>query len=322
MFTFFSGCTYGFLARRGFTAQGDGWRRSMDAMFDRTGADTLLLPVAALQDHAYSVQMDWDAPDVMSEQDIRRCIAHARERGKRVILKAMVNCRDGYWRAYINFFDHEVPCEPRWSDWFSNYTAFNVYLARIAQDTGCELFCVGCEMVGTDRKAEFWRSLVQAVRGVYHGLVTYNCDKYQEDQVTWWDCLDLISSSGYYPIDRLPQEFERIDRVRRAFGKPFLFMECGCPCHEGSEYIPNNWSHDGKLDIDVQTRWYRAFTQEVLRHEWIGGVGWWDWKPDLYPLEEAGSNAGYCVYGKPAEQILFSFHNAVKERLIPEKEGE
>ena len=109
--------------------------------------------MAALQDHAYSTKIDWTTDDVMSEEDVRACVAVARELGKKVILKAMVNCRDGYWRAYINFFDTYVPCEPQWEDWFRSYTDFNVYLARIAQDVGAELYCAGCEMVGTDRKA-------------------------------------------------------------------------------------------------------------------------------------------------------------------------
>lgn len=311
---FLSAFTYGFMSKRGFTTVDEEWKRSMDSMFARTGSDTLLLPVASLQDHAYSTKIDWTTPDVMGEEDIRNCIAHARELGKKVILKAMVNCRDGYWRAYINFFDSYVPCEPQWGDWFRSYTDFNLYLAKIAQDTQCELFCVGCEMVGTDRRAEEWRALVQAVRKVYTGPVTYNCDKYQEHNVSWWDCLDVISSSGYYPIENIAAEFDRIDQVRKRFGKPFLFMECGCPCRQGSEHIPNDWTHGGALDIDVQTRWYKAFTDEVLRRDWIDGVGWWDWSARLYPIEKAMENDGYALYGKPAEQVLLDFNKKIQAR--------
>ena len=44
----------------------------------------------------------------------------------------------------------------------------------------------------------------------YYGLMSYNTDKYQEDHVSWWDCVDVISSSGYYPIDQWEQELDRI----------------------------------------------------------------------------------------------------------------
>ena len=61
----------------------------------------------------------------------------------------------------------------------------------------------------------------------YHGLVSYNTDKYQEDHVSWWDCVDVISSSGYYPIDQWEQELDRIEKVVQKFKKPFFFAEAG-----------------------------------------------------------------------------------------------
>ena len=304
---FFSATTFGFMSPAGFTDD-PASLESLRLMFEGTGSDTLLLPVAALQDHTYSTHIDWTTPDVMSEKDIRTCIAAARRLGKKVILKAMVNCRDGYWRAFINFFDTYVPCEPQWEDWFRSYTEFNCYLADIAQDMGVELFCVGCEMVGTDRKADLWRQLVAEVRKHYTGLVTYNCDKYQEHNVTWWDCLDVMSSSGYYPIDKLDEQFARIQAVKEKFDKPFMFMECGCPCREGSEFIPNDWTHGGAQNIDVQTRWYKAFLEALSRNEWIEGVGWWDWSARLYPAEKALTDSGYGVYAKPAEKLLLDWN--------------
>ena len=300
---FYSATTFAFMAKKDFTDD-PAALESMRLMFESTGSDTLLLTVTALQDHAYSIKMDWDAPDVMSEKDIRTCIAAAKRMGKKVILKAIVNCRDGYWRAYINFFDNYVPCEPQWEDWFDNYTKFNLYLADIAQDMGVDMLCVGCEMVGTDRKADLWRKLVAEVRKHYTGLVTYNCDKYQENNVTWWDCLDVISSSGYYPINDMDRQFARIKEVVDKFQKPFMFMECGCPCREGSEFIPNDWGHGGALSIDAQTNWYKAFLEAVKKNEWVEGVGWWDWKHKLYPIEEAMTNMDYALYGKPCADLL------------------
>ena len=58
-----------------------------------------------------------------------------------------------------------------------------------------------------------WRELVRQVREVYPGLVTYNCDKYQEDRLTWWDAVDVISSSGYYPTGTWERHLDRIERV-------------------------------------------------------------------------------------------------------------
>lgn len=309
---FFNACTYGMSSPAGFTRTDDRWKVSMEEMFAKTGCDTLLLPVAALQDHAYSTKIDFTTPDVMDREDILTACALARAMGKKIILKAMVNCRDGYWRAYIRFFDTYVPTEPTWAEWFAAYQPFVTYLAGIAQEVGAELFCIGCEMVGTDHREDEWRQVAQAARAAYSGPITYNCDKYQEEHIRWWDSLDVISSSGYYPIDKLDEAFARIQAVATREAKPFLFMECGCPSRTGSELIPNNWSHAGALSLDAQARWYQAFTAQMLKEPWVRGVGWWDWSAiQLYPEAEGSHDDGYCVYGKPAQHTVLAFSGQV-----------
>ena len=119
--------------------------------------------------------------------------------------------------------------EPGWAEWFESWNAHVLNVAGMAEENRADLYCIGCEMVGTDHRETEWRSLIREVRGIYHGPLTYNCDKYQEDHVRWWDDLDIISSSGYYPIEDLARQFERIRLVAERVGKPFMFMECGCP---------------------------------------------------------------------------------------------
>lgn len=110
------------------------------------------------------------------------------------------------------------------------------------------------------------------------------------------------------PINDLDNQFARIHDVVEKFQKPFLFMECGCPCRQGSEFIPNDWTHGGDLDIGVQTRWYRAFLDALDKNPWIQGVGWWDWSANLYPADKAMENSGYGVYAKPAEKLLLDWN--------------
>ena len=57
------------------------------------------------------------------------------------------------------------------------------------------------------------KSLVKNIRRIYNGALTYNCDKYQEHNVKWWDALDYISSSGYYPVGTISKELDRIEEV-------------------------------------------------------------------------------------------------------------
>ena len=178
----------------------------------------------------------------------------------------------------------------------------------MAETNKAGLFCVGCEMVGTDGREAEWRALIREVRKRYHGPITYNCDKYQEDHVTWWDAVDVISSSGYYPVDAMDENFGRIQAVARRFDRPFMFLECGCPAREQSQYRPNDWRFGGATSQQAQAEWYATFTDALRRWPFVRGTGWWDWPATrLYPAETAADEDGYCTYGKQANDILKRF---------------
>lgn len=305
--------SFGYCEKRGFSEKEGAWQFSLNEMLAATGCNAVVLTVAALQDHAYSTDVDYENPDVMSMEDVRRVSAYIKSLGLTLIVKAMVNCRDGYWRAFIRFFDTYVPTEPSWGEWFLSYGKFVCALAETAQEAGADMFCAGCEMVGTDHREAEWRALLGQVREHYHGPVTYNCDKYQEEHVRWWDAVDVISASGYYSVDTLEERFAQIQEVVQAAGKPFIFMECGCPSREGSEFCPNNWRHGGGLDLGAQERWYRAFCDTVRKNPWVRGAAFWDWSASrLYPKAYGAYDTGYSVYGKPAEAVLAAFARLAK----------
>jgi hypothetical protein len=142
------------------------------------------------------------------------------------------------------------------------------------------------------------------VREVYSGPITYNCDKYQEDRVSWWDAVDVISSSGYYPIDAWEEQLDRIERVVAASGKPFFFMEAGCPSREGSAALPNDWSLPGAASGQEQQRYYAEMFRAVRARPWVRGLMLWDWPARLYPEQGAAENDDYCPYGKPAAALM------------------
>ena len=309
---FLNAYTWGFCEKRGFT-QGNGWKWSLAEMKRTTGCNAIILPVCAWQDHTYSTRIDSEHPDVMDEQDVRAVCAEAGRLGLRVILKAMVNCRDGYWRAYIRFFDQDVPTEPGWAEWFASWEEHVCRVAGMAEENRTDMLCIGCETVGTDSREKEWRHLIGRVRAIYHGPITYNCDKYQEGNVSWWDALDLISSSGYYPIHQLEENFARIRSVCEREGKPFLFMECGCPSRKKSDTRPNDWRFGEGTDPETQARWYEAFIAALKANPWIRGTGWWDWSATrLYPEQTGPDQNGYCTYGKPANEILLRFSGELR----------
>ena len=304
---YLNGCTFAFMSRRGFTNRVD-WRDSLSKMRQSTLCDTVVLAVAAMQDTEKSTEVQYHADDVMSTEDIVHVIREAKRIGLKVLVKAMVNCRNGLWRANIKF-----DCEAEWENWFASYGSFVCDLAKTAAEEHADMFCIGCEMIGTDCRETEWRKLISSVRSIYSGPVTYNCDKWQEDKILWWDAVDAISSSGYYPIHEIKENFARIRNVSEKFKRPFFFMESGCPSRDGSENAPYDWTYGGELSLSAQQKWYEAFCCELLANPWVRGSVWWDWPARLYPIEKA-ENPGYCMYGKPAEKVLQDYSKSVAER--------
>ena len=229
--------SFGYCEPRGFSQNEAAWQFALREMIDSTACNAVVLTVAAQQDHAYSTDVQFDAPDVMSMEDALRVSRYIKSLGLKLAVKAMVNCRDGYWRAFIRFFDTPVPTEPSWGEWFASYGAFVCTLADTAREAQADLFCVGCEMVGTDHREDEWRSLIAEVRERYRGPITYNCDKYQEEYVRWWDAVDVISSSGYYSIDALEENFARIQQVVEASGQALCVHGVRLPVPRGQRIL-------------------------------------------------------------------------------------
>ncbi|MGN5734549.1 glycoside hydrolase family 113 [Arthrobacter psychrochitiniphilus] len=297
-----SGMTWGWVGTRG-TWDTDEAHESMKAMTEHSVTWTALA-YAAEQATAFSTEISFDTAPTVQDGEIVAAIRQAHSLGLKVCLKPVVNVADGTWRANIGFFDWDVPGEPSWTQWFAEYERFIVHAASIAEAENCAMFCIGCEMVRADGQETHWRNLIAAVRNVYTGVITYNCDKYQEDHVSWWDAVDVISSSGYYPIDALEEQLERVGEVVRRHGKPFFFMEAGCPSREGSAQLPNDWNLVGEPSGAEQLRYFEALFAACEERDWIRGLMLWDWPAALYPAVDAGGNDDYCPYGKPAGTFM------------------
>lgn len=304
---FIRGVTFAPFACRGCLTK-EHTLESFEKMLEGTNADFIILVPNGLQDTPQSETIDFTSEATMSDDELIEFITLAKSKGIRVALKPTANCRNGTWRAHINFFDEDVPCEPKWSNWFAAYTEFQLHYAKIAEKTGCDMFIAGCEMVQSERREKEWRKLISDIKSVYSGPVSYNTDKYQEHNVSWWDCVDVISSSGYYPIDDIENQLDRIERVVKKFNKPFFFAECGCMSTKGSNAVPNDWSVKGDVDLQGQADWYSAMFEAAKKRDWLGGFCVWDWGARLYCQSKADTNGGYGVYAKPAMKVIGDFY--------------
>ena len=228
------------------------------------GVTWTALAYSALQDTPFSTEIRFrDAPTV-TDDEIVWAIREAKSLGLRVCLKPVVNCADGTWRAHIGFFDQDVPGEPSWTEWFASYREFLLHAA--AHRRGRELrHALHRLRDGAGRRPEaHWRALIADIRAVYSGPLTYNCDKYQEDRLTWWDAVDVYRRAA--TTRSAVGGAARPHRAAvEASGKPFFFMEAGCPSREGSPDRPNDWSLPGAPSGAEQLRYYGVMFDACAR---------------------------------------------------------
>ncbi|MBB6673959.1 glycoside hydrolase family 113 [Cohnella nanjingensis] len=311
-----SGMTWGWVGVRG-TWTGPDADHSMEEMA-KLGVNWVAIALSALQETPQSTEIPYGESPTVTDDEVRAAIRKAKSLGLKVCLKPVVNVANGTWRAHIGFFDEEVPGEPSWREWFASYGKFVKHYAAIAQEEGCEMLCIGCEMVQTDKRETEWRNLIAEIRPIYAGLLTYNCDKYQEDRLTWWDAVDIVSSSGYYPIDDWEAQLDRIEGVLAKWNKPFFFMEAGCPSREGSPMKPNDWSLPGGPSEAEQKRYYEAMFGACAKRDWMRGYMLWDWPAKLYAPSEAADNDDYCMYGKAAASTVRDFYVSGQKAVVGE----
>lgn len=302
-FPYIKGMTFGYQSKKGDWSTKETFE-SFDIMMDSLNINTVILPVVAWQEKAQSTKIDFQSENTVSDWEIANLIDYAHKKGMRVILKPMINLSDETGRAYINFIDKDVPFEPSWSEWFESYSKFILHMAKIAAETGCSVFSIGCGLVQSEHREAQWRELIDSVRKVYGGFITYNTDKFQEDSIKWWDAVDVISSSGYYAQADLRIQLKRIEQVVKKYGKPFLFLEAGCPSRSGASVSPCNTEISAPVNEREQAEYYKKLFSITKDLTWFYGFGLWEWPKKIYSRSKAQNDDSFCVYGKAAQNVI------------------
>lgn len=311
------GYTYGYHTARGKYRTEEA-TYSQDQLFN-LGVNYICLAFPLTQKTYYSTEILYDFRKDVHEKDLRYVIERAHERNIKVCLKPMINCEDHVWRARIDFPDENYyGRQDYWEDWFDHYSAFMLYYAEVAEDTGCEMLCIGCEMLGTERKESYWRALIEKVRKVYHGLITYNTNHGNEDKVSWFDALDYIGTSAYYPVAKRPgdsiesmqKEWEKVrdhlSVLSKKLNKKIIFMEIGCRSAKGCAMIPWDFMHNEyPRSEEEQSNFYESCLRVFAKEEWFAGFFWWDWSTVIYHTqEEADQDCDFNIHLKKAEEVV------------------
>ncbi|HLZ06211.1 MAG TPA: hypothetical protein VKR55_29180 [Bradyrhizobium sp.] len=216
---------------------------------------------------------------------------------------------------------------------FASYKAEIVHLATIAQEGGVTTFAIGNEMQSLSgaQYLPYWTDIINSVRQVYHGQLTYAAATDEAYKVSFWNELDTIGVNTYPPLTtaehptvqqlvdawhQVPTDpywaavFEHqspvdfLHSLSEQYGKPVLMTEVGYRSMDGTAIEPGAWNNNGTPDPNAQADAFKAFFQvwTTAGGSWLQGAEIWQWD-----LNNQYTPTGYSPMGKPAAAVIAQY---------------
>jgi hypothetical protein len=295
----------------GLFAEDPGWSyRPLLDEIRATGADHVELVVAWYLDDVAATEVREHPRFSAPASAIERAIADAHAAGLKVLLFPILRLEHPAspddWRGTLRPRDRAA--------FFASYRRALVALARLAERSRVELVSVGSELSTLDGERAPWLPLIDAVRAVYRGPLTYSGNWDHFRKVAFYDRLDYaglcayfaLAPDGAHPTDEdLVRSWRdlriELERFGARVGRPLLFTEVGYLSQRGAASWPWAEGASQPVDLDEQRRCYAAF-RRVWRGATLGGVYFWNW----YGWGGATSG-GYTPRGKPASEEIRKF---------------
>ncbi|WP_340064575.1 glycoside hydrolase family 113 [Ascidiimonas aurantiaca] len=239
-----------------------------------------------------------------------------KQQGLKVMLKPQIWIWGGVFTGTIRMSN-----EKQWQAFEASYEAYILANAKLAQKVNAELFCIGTEMYGfVEARPQFWERLIQKVRSVYDGKLTYaeNWDSFHK--VPFWEQLDYIGIDAYFPLSetKTPQveelrkawqkHKEQIRKVQQTTGIPVLFTEYGYRSIDFTAKEPWKFDSDsGQINTSAQNNALMALYEEFWPEKWFAGGFLWKWF-DYHHRAGGITNKQFTPQNKPAEIIVRDFY--------------
>jgi hypothetical protein len=279
------------------------------------GTDWVSIVTTWYQKNAQSTSIS-PTENTPTDESLVHAIQKAHGLGLKVMLKPHVDLAetsDGLWRGDIFFYKDE-----EWDAWFREYKKFIVHYAALAERSGVDILCIGTELAGTSERLAQWKEIVQTVRKVYHGPLTYAANWDEFERVSFWTELDYAGIDAYFPLSQkenpafeelkaaCDQWIKKVESWALPLGKPIIFTEVGYSSTPCAATKPWEEKTPGGANVHIQANCYRALLESIWGKEWLAGIYWWRWS--THPDAGGPNNKGYTPQNKPALQVLAEWY--------------
>jgi hypothetical protein len=261
------------------------------------------------------VDLTFEAPFEESRKNILKAMAQAHARGLKVLLVPHLWVETGGWRALIDPGD-----DAAWKRWTHAYRTFVLTWAEVAREGSAEMLSLGVELrswVTTPRAASML-SIIEDVRKVYPGLLTYSANWDDVGDTAILGALDVIGINAFYPLaeregaslSELAEGGRKvaasIEALARSMGRPVVLTEIGYTTRPDPAVRPWEWPDSMKgvaVNERAQAEAYTALIAPLLDARWCAGFFIWRTYADPHDVSQE-AEWGFSPRGKLAELVV------------------
>ena len=291
-------------------------------------------PMVALRD----VHADWvalvpygfsrkDSPEVYYNtatqwwgervEGVETSIKYAKANNMKVMIKPQV------WIHGLWVGDVDYKTEQEWKIWEDSYRAYIMQFVDLAVKHDVEMICIGTEYrISVEKRESFWRDMIAEIRKVYNGKLTYSSNWDDYYKVPFWDALDFIGISSYFPLSdmdtppklllsyRWGKHVKKLRKFSQKWDRKILFTEYGYLSVDGA--AGKTWKlekvvHDLDVNEQAQANGYDALLGSFWDEDFWAGGFLWKWFPEGYGREDRMKKE-YTPKNKKAASVLSKWY--------------
>ncbi|MBG6109709.1 hypothetical protein H4V97_003061 [Flavobacterium sp. CG_23.5] len=227
-----------------------------------------------------------------------------------VMLKPHLWINHNFYTGNLDF-----STDAEWKKWESDYEKYILDFAKLAQKENIELFCFGTELGNSvEKRPKYWLQLIQKIKKIYSGKLTYAANWDDFDKVPFWNELDYIGIDAYFPLSdaKTPAVSDlneawkkyiiKMEKLQAKTSKKILFTEFGYRNSDQAAKEP--WTENqNSINNLAQANAYESLFQTLTQKAWFAGGYAWKWYADAYHKEKRNS-VDYTPQEKPALQTI------------------
>lgn len=227
-----------------------------------------------------------------------------------VMLKPHLWINHNFYTGNLDF-----STDAEWKKWEADYEKYILDFARLAQKENIELFCFGTELGNSvAKRPEYWLQLIQKIKKIYSGKLTYAANWDDFDKVPFWNELDYIGIDAYFPLsdaktpavadlnEAWQQYILKMEKMQAKTNKKILFTEFGY--RNADQAAKEPWTENqNSINNLAQANGYESLFQTLTQKAWFAGGFAWKWYADTYHKEKK-NNVDYTPQEKPALETI------------------